>query len=133
MGRLYEVLRGISAGLLLVLSGQVYAAPPSPNMAQALCTRSATLLSCIDANGNSYSVAMAGTTMYLRGYESADKRRWAQTNSRYGSLTFFTGLASNGEAWVGTIQKVGWTTISRVSSSSGSHSRFTCSRVTGCR
>jgi hypothetical protein len=34
---------------------------------------------------------------------------------------------------VGYIQKVGWTTISRVSSSSGSRSKITCSRVTGCR
>jgi hypothetical protein len=119
-------------GFCLLLSTQVFAAPPSPKMDQALCTRSANLLACIDAY-NSYSVAMSGTTMYLRGYESADKRRWAQTNSRYGSMTFFTGLASDGEAWVGYIQKVGWTTISRVSSSSGSRSKITCSRVTGCR
>ncbi|MFJ3487577.1 glutamine synthetase [Pseudomonas sp. NPDC090202] len=117
----------------MLVATQTFAAPPSPRLDQALCTRSATLLACVDAYDNQYSVAMAGTTMYLRGYESADKRRWAQTNSRYGSLTFFTGLASDGEVWVGSIQKVGWTTISRVSSSSGSQSRFTCSRVTGCR
>ena len=120
-------------GFCLLLSTQVFAAPPSPKLDQALCTRSATLLACIDAYDNNYSVSMSGTTMYLRGYESADKRRWAQTNSRYGSMTFFTGLASDGEAWVGYIQKVGWTTISRVSSSSGSRSKITCSRVTGCR
>jgi hypothetical protein len=104
-------------GFCLLLSTQVFAAPPSPKLDQALCTRSANLLACIDAYDNSYSVAMSGTTMYLRGYESADKRRWAQTNSRYGSMTFFTGLASDGEA----------------SSSSGSRSKITCSRVTGCR
>ncbi|SER79449.1 hypothetical protein SAMN03159444_05071 [Pseudomonas sp. NFACC02] len=120
-------------GLLLLLSAQVFAAPPSPRLTQALCTRSATLLACVDAYDNRYSVAMAGTTMYLRGYESANKRRWAQTNSRYGSMTFFTGLASDGEAWAGYIRKVGWTTISRVSSSSGSRSKITCDRVMGCR
>ncbi|WP_346833368.1 glutamine synthetase [Pseudomonas abietaniphila] len=120
-------------GLSLLLSVQVIAAPPSPRLNQALCTRSATLLACIDAYDNRYSVAMAGKTMYLRGYESAGKRRWAQTNSRYGSMTFFTGLASDGETWVGYIQKVGWTTISRVSSSSGSRSKITCDRVMGCR
>lgn len=120
-------------GLLLLLSAQVFAAPPSPRLTQALCTRSATLLACVDAYDNRYSVAMAGTTMYLRGYESANKRRWAQTNSRYGSMTFFTGLASDGEAWAGYIRKVGWTTISRVSSSSGSQSKITCDRVMGCR
>ncbi|MFH7397027.1 glutamine synthetase, partial [Pseudomonas syringae pv. tagetis] len=44
------------------------------------------------------------------------KRRWAQTNSRFGQLTFFTGLATNGETWIGTVQSVGWTTNTRVSS-----------------
>lgn len=123
----------VFAGFVLLLGTQVFAAPPSPKLDQALCTRSATLLACIDALNNQYSVAMSGTTMYLRGYESAGKRSWAQTNSRYGSMTFFTGLASDGEAWVGYIQKVGWTTISRVSSSSGSRSKITCDRVMGCR
>jgi len=123
----------ISIVCSLLLITQVHAAPPSPRLDQALCTRSATLLTCIDPQDNSYSVAMSGSTMYLRGFESADSRRWAQTNSRYGSMTFFTGLASDGEVWVGYIQKVGWTTISRVSSSSGSRSKITCSRVTGCR
>jgi hypothetical protein len=123
----------LSAFALLLSTQAAFAAPPSPKLDQALCTRSATLLACIDAYDNSYSVAMSGTTMYLRGYESEGSRRWAQTNSRYGSMTFFTGLASDGEAWVGYIQKVGWTTISRVSSSSGSRSKITCDRIMGCR
>jgi hypothetical protein len=127
-----SVLR-VLMGLSLLLSAPVFAAPPSPRLDQALCSRSATLLACADAYDNRYSVAMSGSTMYLRGYESASKRRWAQTNSRYGSMTFFTGLASDGEAWAGYIQKVGWTTISRVSSSSGSRSKITCDRVMGCR
>ena len=129
MVRVFTVL----AGCFLWLTTQAFAAPPSPRLDRALCTRSATLLDCVDAYNNRYSVAMSGTTMYLRGYESEDKRRWAQTNSRYGGMTFFTGLASDGEAWVGSIQKVGWTTISRVSSSSGSRSKITCDRVMGCR
>ncbi|WP_296184735.1 glutamine synthetase [Pseudomonas sp. UBA1879] len=124
----------VSAGCVaLLLSTHAWAAPPSPKLDQALCTRSATLLACVDAYDNQYSVAMKGTTMYLRGYESVANRTWAQTNSRYGAMTFFTGLASDGEAWVGYIQKVGWTTISRVSSSSGSRSKITCDRVMGCR
>ena len=60
------------------------------------------------------------------------KRYWAQTNSRYGQLTFFTGLASDGEAWVGYTRRVGWTTINRFSSSGGASAKFTCSRMTGC-
>ncbi|RMN74693.1 Glutamine synthetase adenylyltransferase [Pseudomonas cannabina] len=74
-----------------------------------------------------------GPTTWLKGYEVLDKRRWAQTNNRYGQLTFFTGIASNGEVWIGTIHRVGWTTITRVSSSSGTRSKITCSRLNGCR
>lgn len=105
--------------------GQVATAP-------ADCTRSATLLACRDAAGNSYSVATVGTTLYLRGYEAASQRHWVQTSSRYANLTFFTGLASDGEAWVGYSRKVGWTTINRFSSSSGGAGRFTCNRLGGC-
>lgn len=98
----------------------------------AKCTRSANLLACVDADGNAYSVNTVGNMIYLRGFEVAGKRYWAQTNSRYGQLTFFTGLASDGEAWVGYNRRVGWTTINRFSSSGGSSAKFTCSRMTGC-
>jgi len=100
--------------------------------ALANCTRSANLLACIDAQGNAYSVNTVGTTIYLRGFEKEGKRYWAQTNSRFGQLTFFTGIASDGEAWVGYTRRVGWTTINRFSSSGGSSAKFTCSRITGC-
>ena len=122
-------MRRVSTGLMaMLISAHLMAAPDL-----ATCTRSATLLACNDAHGNSYSVATAGSTTWLKGYEVLDKRRWAQTNSRYGQLTFFTGLASDGEAWAGTVQRVGWTTITRVSSSSGTRSKITCSRLNGCR
>lgn len=98
----------------------------------AKCTRSANLLACVDADGNAYSVNTVGGTIYLRGFEAAGKRFWAQTNSRYGQLSFFTGLASDGEAWVGYSRRVGWTTINRFSSSGGSSGKFTCSRIAGC-
>ncbi len=99
---------------------------------QAKCTRSANLLACVDPDGNTYSVATAGSTTYMRGFEVSGKRYWAQTSSRYGQLTFFTGLASDGEAWVGYSRRVGWTTLNRFSSSGGSSGKFTCSRLTGC-
>lgn len=101
-----------------------------PNL--ATCTRSANLLACVDAQGNAYSVNTAGSTIYIRGFETVGKRYWAQTNSRYGQLTFFTGIASDGETWVGYNQRVGWTTINRFSSSGGSSAKFTCSRIAGC-
>ncbi|MFV3404006.1 MULTISPECIES: glutamine synthetase [Pseudomonas] len=104
-----------------------------PRTDLALCTRSATLLACQDHKGNYYSVRTEGSTFYLRGYEQASKRLWAQTNSRYGALTFFTGLASDGEAWVGYSRRIGWTTLNRVSSSSGQRFDLHCSLIGGCR
>ncbi|MBX8573758.1 glutamine synthetase [Pseudomonas cichorii] len=128
-------MKHISKGLftlLLLISTQIMAAGPRPSVDMATCTRSATLLACSDAQGNGYSVATAGSTTYLRGYEVIGKKHWAQTNSRFDQLTFFTGLASNGDAWIGTIQRIGWTTITRVSSSDGTRSKITCSRLNGC-
>ena len=115
-------------GLALMAMADACALPPG----QATCTRSANLLACVDPQGNAYSVATAGDTTYMRGYEQLGKRYWAQTSSRYGQLTFFTGLASDGEAWVGYSRRVGWTTLNRFSSSGGSSAKFTCSRLTGC-
>ncbi|WP_277759913.1 glutamine synthetase [Pseudomonas sp. A34-9] len=116
----------LSLGLLMI--GNASAQVP----ALATCTRSANLLACVDADGNAYSVNTVGSTLYLRGFEKTGQRYWAQTNSRFGQLTFFTGIASDGEAWVGYTRRVGWTTINRFSSSGGSSAKFTCSRITGC-
>ena len=115
-------------GLALLFANDAFAHTPT----LAKCTRSANLLACIDPDGNAYSVATAGSTTYMRGFEVSAKRYWAQTNSRYGQLTFFTGLASDGEAWVGYTRRVGWTTLNRFSSSGGSSATFTCSRLSGC-
>lgn len=122
-------MKRLVCALLLVAAGPVCAQVPS---LLAHCTRSANLLACVDPLGNAYSVATVGSTTYLRGYEVIGKRYWAQTNSRYGQLTFFTGLASDGEAWVGYTRRVGWTTLNRFSSSGGTSAKFTCSRITGC-
>lgn len=116
----------LSLGLLMF--GSAWAQSP----ALATCTRSASLLACVDAEGNAYSVNTVGNTLHLRGFEKNGHRYWAQTNSRFGQLTFFTGIASDGEAWVGYTRRVGWTTINRFSSSSGSSAKFTCSRIAGC-
>jgi hypothetical protein len=102
------------------------------NSPLAMCTRSATLLACQDGKGSYYSVRSEGNTFYLRGYDFSSQRLWAQTNSRYGTLTFFTGLASDGEAWVGYSRRVGWTTLNRVSSSSGQRFKLHCSLIGGC-
>lgn len=100
---------------------------------QANCTRSANLLACGDPQGNAYSVATAGDTIYIRGFEASSGRYWAQTTSRYGQLTFFTGVASDGESWVGYSRRVGWTTLNRFSSSGGSAGAFVCGRMNGCQ
>ncbi|WP_347902823.1 glutamine synthetase [Pseudomonas purpurea] len=125
---MHNALKCTLLSVLLLTATNIYA--QAPNL--ATCTRSANLLACVDANGNAYSVATAGSTTYLRGFEVIGNRFWAQTNSRYGQLTFFTGLASDGEAWVGYSRRVGWTTLNRFSSSGGASGKFTCSRITGC-
>lgn len=107
------------------------ASAQSPMLAN--CTRSANLLACVDGQGNAYSVMTAGNTLYLRGFEVTGRRYWAQTTSRYGQLTFFTGIASDGESWVGYSRRVGWTTINRFSSSGGSTGKFLCGRISGCQ
>lgn len=122
-------LKFVFAGSLLLWASGT--AAQSPLLAN--CTRSANLLACVDMQGNAYSVATAGNTIYLRGFEATTRRYWAQTNSRYGQLTFFTGLASDGESWVGYSQRVGWTTLNRFSSSGGSTGAFTCGRMNGCQ
>ncbi|WP_455823209.1 glutamine synthetase [Pseudomonas graminis] len=122
-------MKYLVCAVLLATAGPACAQAPS---LLANCTRSATLLACVDPLGNAYSVATVGSTTFLRGFEVIGKRYWAQTNSRYGQLTFFTGLASDGEAWVGYTRRVGWTTLNRFSSSGGANAKFTCSRMTGC-
>lgn len=117
--------------LMLVCPLPVLAMAPANGL--ALCTRSATLLACQGANGSYYSVRTEGSHFYLRGFDSETRRLWTQTNSRYGTLTFFTGLASDGEAWFGYSRRVGWTTLNRVSSSNGQRFNLHCSLVGGCR
>jgi hypothetical protein len=124
-----NLMKYLVCALFLAAAGPACA--QAPNLL-AHCTRSANLLACVDPWGNAYSVATVGSTTYLRGYEVIGKRHWAQTNSRYGQLTFCTGLASDGEAWVGYTRRVGWTTLNRFSSSGGASAKFTCSRITGC-
>ncbi|WEK31056.1 MAG: glutamine synthetase [Candidatus Pseudomonas phytovorans] len=116
--------------LLLIMPTSLFAMPNSSSL--AVCTRSATLLACQDGKGSYYSVRSQGSTFYLRGYDFSSRRLWAQTNSRYGTFTFFTGLASDGEAWVGYSRRVGWTTLNRVSSSSGQRFNLHCSLIGGC-
>ena len=124
-----------TCGSRLVLVALMLGAPFSAvaRVDLPLCTRSATLVACGDARGNYYSVRTAQNTLYLRGYDAAGKRLWAQTNSQYGSLTFFTGVATDGEAWAGYSRRVGWTSLSRVSSSSGQRFNLHCSLIGGCR
>ncbi|BBP80302.1 glutamine synthetase [Pseudomonas gingeri NCPPB 3146 = LMG 5327] len=114
---------------LLLVAASASAQIPGP---LTNCTRSATLLACKDAAGNAYGVATVGKTIYLQGFEVIGKRYWAQTSSRYGQLTFFTGIASDGEAWVGYSRRVGWTTQNRFSSSGGLSRKFVCDRMVGC-
>ncbi|WP_260958403.1 glutamine synthetase [Pseudomonas citri] len=126
---MHRLLKVLFATLGLLAATDVSA----QNASMANCTRSANFLACTDEQGNAYSVVTAGSVIYLRGFEAAHRRSWAQTTSRYGQLTFFTGVASNGEVWVGYSRRVGWTTLNRFSSSGGSAGNFVCGRLNGCQ
>ncbi|HBP0106837.1 TPA: hypothetical protein L5P33_003593 [Pseudomonas aeruginosa] len=117
---------------LLLLAPAAQAQGFLPGARPAECAYLRTVLACMDRLGNHYSVATGGNDTWLRGYDAASGRRWAQTNTRYGRLTFFSGIASDGEIWVGLSRNIGWTSISRLSSSSGQRQRLTCGRVSGC-
>ncbi|WP_457931849.1 hypothetical protein ACT51I_28680 [Pseudomonas aeruginosa] len=108
---------------LLLLAPAAQAQGFLPGTRPAECAYLRTVLACMDRLGNHYSIATGDNDTWLRGYDAASGRRWAQTNTRYGRLTFFSGIASDGEIWVG---------LSRLSSSSGQRQRLTCGRVSGC-
>lgn len=105
---------------------------PFPGEAPAACAWSARVLACMDDAGNLYSVATQGHDTFLRGFDAASGQRWVQTGTRFGNLTFFSGITSAGEIWLGTSRGIGWTNVSHFSSSSGGRARLTCGRVSGC-
>lgn len=117
--------------LTLLVCGQAQARMLLP-LVKTDCLRSANLLVCEDRLGNSYAVAKVGTDTYLRGYDSLSGRHWRQTSSRYGRLTFFSGIASDGEIWIGSSRRLGWNDVSRLSSSKGGRGSVTCNRLIGC-
>lgn len=117
-----RVFIGIALSLIAL---DATAAPPR-------CVRGGTLLVCSDGLGNRYGVRTEGIDTYTRGFPNAAGQSWAQTNTRYGQLTLFSGVTSEGEVWLGRIQKVGWTTLTRFSSSRGETRRLRCNAMTGC-
>lgn len=110
---------------LLLVALDAIAAPPR-------CVRGGALLVCSDGLGNRYGVRTDGIDTYTRGFPNTAGQSWAQTNTRYGQLTIFSGVTSEGEVWLGRIQKVGWTTLTRFSSSRGETQRLRCNAMTGC-
>lgn len=127
------LMKSFKRGLWITLLCTVGSAQAMPRVELANCTRSANLLACDDRQGSYYGVQTQDGTIYLRGYDAPSGRRWAQTTSRYGLLNFYTGIASDGEAWVGYSRRVGWTTLNRVSSSSGQRFSLRCNRLNGCQ
>lgn len=124
----------LAAGCLLALSWAVpvQAAFTLPGDAMR-CTRSATLLNCADRFGNHYGIAQRGNDTLMRGFDTISGQTWAQTSTTYGRLQLFTGVASNGELWVGSSRRIGWNVVSRLSSSNGERERVNCNRMMGCR
>ncbi|MEN0105307.1 MAG: glutamine synthetase [Pseudomonas sp.] len=116
-----------------VLLAVVFSLQASAGVAAPGCVGIPGLLLCQDGAGNSYSLVSSGGDTYTHGLPTPGSRRWVQTASRYGQLTIFSGVASDSEVWLGRMQKVGWSTLSRVSSSRGGSQSVRCNRITGCR
>jgi len=112
---------------LTLLIPAAYAAPPEP-----VCIYSDQLLRCSDGAGGYYSMAQRGKDLFLRGQDGASGIYWAQTNSGYGRLQFFSGISSDGKVWSGISRRFGWNQISRFSTSDGQNNRLSCNRVSGC-
>lgn len=105
---------------------------PFPGMTTAACAWLANVLACMERDGSHYSVATLGHDTYLRGFDAGSGLDWAQTGTRYGKITFFSGVSSDGQVWIGSSRGIGWTSISRFSSSSGGQAKLNCGRVSGC-
>lgn len=124
-------------GLLMLvasLSGLscAYAEVPVLSGAQVHCTRSAMLMHCTYGQEGYYAFEQRGNNLWLRGHDAATGLSWAQTNTRFGRVQFFTGQSSDGNVWVGLSRQIGWTSVSRFSTSSGDRGRVSCNRLTGC-
>lgn len=128
------LFRQLAAGgfLLLAFTSSAHAAFTLPGDAMG-CTRSATLLNCTDRFGNHYGIAQRGNDTLMRGFDAISGQTWAQTSTTYGRLQLFTGVASNGELWVGSSRRIGWNVVSRFSSSNGERERVNCNRMMGCQ
>lgn len=96
------------------------------------CTRSATLLHCVDGRGSYYAMAQSGNDLLLRGYDATSGLSWRQTSTRFGRIHFFSGMSSDGKVWVGKTRRFGWNVISRFSTSDGDRGRVSCNRLKGC-
>lgn len=66
---------------LLLLAPAAQAQGFLPGTRPAECAYLRTVLACMDRLGNHYSVATGGSDTWLRGYDAASGRRWAQTNT----------------------------------------------------
>ncbi|MEQ9727260.1 hypothetical protein ABRP29_16635 [Pseudomonas sp. WHRI 8822A] len=128
-------MRGITlaAGLLLMVQAlPSYAAFTLPGDAMR-CTRSATLLNCMDRFGNHYGIVQQGNDTLMRGFDVISGLSWSQTSTTYGRLQLFTGVSADGQVWFGSSRRIGWNVVSRLSSSQGDRDRVNCNRLSGCR
>lgn len=96
------------------------------------CVRSATILYCANSTSSYYSVAVRGNDTFARGYDVATDQSWVQTSTGFGRFQFFSGVSDKGVIWVGSNRRIGWTAVTRLSTSDGDQTRFVCNRLVGC-
>lgn len=118
-------------GLSLAGAEEVQAYIPSVVPA-ATCYVAGWIVGCRRFNGDRYSMEVLENGWRFRGYETDSHVSWGQVTTRYGDIYFTSGVASDGQAWVAWSRKLGWTSLTRLGSSSGRQVRLTCSRIGGC-
>jgi hypothetical protein len=117
---------------MILLPAAAVAEIPILKKSTMRCLRSAQLMACADKLGTHYTVALQGSDTFIRGYDAATGQSWAQTGTRFGPVQFLSGVSSNGQLWIGSNRRVGWTAITRLSTSDGDQARLMCNRLSGC-
>jgi hypothetical protein len=76
----------------------------------ANCFGTATLKTCTDDSGNTYTVQRLGNTTFVDGYNAQTGSQWSQNTQRVGNISYTTGNDADGNSWSQTTQRLGNTT-----------------------
>jgi hypothetical protein len=100
----------------------------TPCWAQSSCVGSASLKTCTDDSGNSYTVSKFGNTTNVLGSSAGTGSTWSQTSSTFGNTTYTNGVAANGQLWNQTTSSIGHSTYTYGTDANGKPFSKTCTQ-----